>query len=137
LQPKLRKILVNSILVVLFILSAIFFSESYSWGNGFHGESYCIFVNHLFIYTFDTDVGRADWAIGFINRRFDRYTFHALYHRNSELVSQFPVEFTQVDWTDRRYLIQKDKMISFCNSVNQGREPRSVFGSFLLRSGDE
>jgi hypothetical protein len=42
-----------------------------------------------------------------------------------------------VPWGARRYLIEPDAMASFCDAVNQGREPRqSSAGLFLLRDGD-
>lgn len=47
-------------------------------------------------------------------------------------------EFVSVSWGRRRYLIPADKIIEFCNSVNDGREPRmGAQGSHLLRKGDE
>lgn len=46
-------------------------------------------------------------------------------------------EFTLLRWGDRRYLIPADEMITFCNAVNYGEEPRrDVHGFFLLRSDD-
>lgn len=47
-------------------------------------------------------------------------------------------EFVSVSWGRRRYLIPTDKVVDFCNSVNDGREPRTgAQGSHLLRRGDE
>lgn len=47
-------------------------------------------------------------------------------------------EFISIQWGSRRYLVPSDNIIGFCNAVNEGVEPReSVFGSFLLRRGDE
>ncbi len=47
-------------------------------------------------------------------------------------------EFLPVRWGDRHYLIPTNKVVGFCNDVNDGSEPRTdVHGSFLLRRGDE
>jgi len=47
-------------------------------------------------------------------------------------------ELTVVDWGSRRYLVPADDLIDFCNSVNQGAEPRTdEHGQHLLRLGDE
>lgn len=47
-------------------------------------------------------------------------------------------EFVPVAWGPRRYLIPPKRMISFCNYVNAGLEPRdSGLGLHLLREGDE
>jgi hypothetical protein len=46
-------------------------------------------------------------------------------------------ELYPVLWGDRHYLIPSDGVIEFCNSVNAGLEPCSLFcGRFLLRKGD-
>jgi len=47
-------------------------------------------------------------------------------------------ELIPISWGSRHYLIPADDVIGFCNSVNEGREPRAgTFGSYLLRKGDE
>jgi hypothetical protein len=47
-------------------------------------------------------------------------------------------EFVPVSWGTRRYLIPPDEIIAFCNSVNDGEEPRKdSFGQHLLRRDDE
>jgi hypothetical protein len=46
-------------------------------------------------------------------------------------------EFVYVPWGKRSYLIEPSELISFCNEVNEGKEPRkSVRGSFLLKADD-
>jgi len=46
-------------------------------------------------------------------------------------------ELYPVRWGDRHYLIPSDGIIEFCNAVNAGIEPCSLFcACFLLRNGD-
>jgi hypothetical protein len=43
-----------------------------------------------------------------------------------------------ITWGERKYLVQSERLIDFCNQVNEGREPRQdVYGFSLLRRGDE
>ncbi|MBI5246961.1 MAG: hypothetical protein HY923_07245 [Elusimicrobia bacterium] len=47
-------------------------------------------------------------------------------------------ELFPVRWGARRYLLDKDELISFANYVNGGTEPRAdLRGSFFLRDGDQ
>jgi hypothetical protein len=47
-------------------------------------------------------------------------------------------ELVPISWGSRRYIIPADDVVGFCNSINQGREPRtSSRGFYLLRRGDE
>ena len=47
-------------------------------------------------------------------------------------------ELIPISWGPRRYLIPTDDIVKFCNSVNEGEEPRNHAGGFyLLRLGDE
>ena len=47
-------------------------------------------------------------------------------------------EFIPVPWGERHYLIPSDKIVGFCNNVNEGTEPRDAgHGFYLLREGDE
>ncbi|MCA9253864.1 MAG: hypothetical protein R3E58_07045 [Phycisphaerae bacterium] len=47
-------------------------------------------------------------------------------------------EFMPIAWGERHYLIEPDRVIGFCNSVNSGREPREgARGFYFLRRGDE
>ena len=46
-------------------------------------------------------------------------------------------EYVPITWGARRYIIPPDEIIDFCNSVNQGNEPRTNWGRHLLREGDE
>ena len=47
-------------------------------------------------------------------------------------------DFIPVRWGKRLYLVSRDDKKSFCEEVNQGREPRdNIHGSFYLRRGDE
>lgn len=49
-----------------------------------------------------------------------------------------PTSFLNVKWGGRSYLIPEEKMVDFCNGINQGREPRRrIQGFFYLRKGDE
>jgi len=44
----------------------------------------------------------------------------------------------RVPWGERHYLVAPSQWLSFCNAVNQGREPRSGDGGeFFLRNGGE
>jgi hypothetical protein len=46
-------------------------------------------------------------------------------------------EFYSVQWGSRVYLIESDRIVDFCNSINLGREPRTeATGLFFLREGD-
>jgi hypothetical protein len=48
-----------------------------------------------------------------------------------------PTDFVPVHWGDRLYLAPAKSGAAFCDSVNQGEEPRdNIHGMFYLRSGD-
>jgi hypothetical protein len=48
-----------------------------------------------------------------------------------------PTRFLPVRWGARTYLLTKDEIVDFCNSINHGTEPRnSASGSFCLRMSD-
>lgn len=47
-------------------------------------------------------------------------------------------EFVPIAWGERHYLLEPDRVIDFCNSVNSGWEPRDgAHGFYFLRRGDE
>ena len=48
-----------------------------------------------------------------------------------------PTTFRVIRWGDRRYLVATEELLDFCNSINQGEEPRSRrHGNFYLQDGD-
>lgn len=47
-------------------------------------------------------------------------------------------ELVPISWGQRRYLVPADDLVGFCNTINEGREPRTgVHGFYLLRKGHE
>jgi hypothetical protein len=47
-------------------------------------------------------------------------------------------ELVPIAWGERKYLVPSEKLVDFCNQVNEGREPRRrIYGFCLLRIGDE
>ena len=53
-------------------------------------------------------------------------------------VKQQPFTLIPVRWDERLYLVDKEKLLEFCNDVNQGSEPRKdAHGSAYIRIGDE
>src|SRR6266705_3672511 len=60
------------------------------------------------------------------------------YHNKRGGFSGIAPEFYPVRWGNRHYLIPSDGVIEFCNAVNAGLEPCSLFcARFLLRNGDK
>jgi hypothetical protein len=48
-----------------------------------------------------------------------------------------PMTFLPITWGTRAYLLAKDELLEFCNSINLKTEPRaSANGLFFLRHGD-
>lgn len=49
-----------------------------------------------------------------------------------------PTRFFPVPWGERLYLVEDERILEFCNAINQGQEPRrKVHGMVYLRRGDE
>jgi hypothetical protein len=49
-----------------------------------------------------------------------------------------PTRFQPIRWGPRLYLIPDEELLRFCNSINEGIEPRNwAWGMFYLRDGDE
>ena len=60
------------------------------------------------------------------------------YHNKRGGFSGIAPEFYPVRWGNRHYLIPSDGVIEFCNAVNAGLEPCSLFcARFFLRNGDK
>ncbi|MFH2032181.1 MAG: hypothetical protein ABIJ40_16420 [Bacteroidota bacterium] len=134
-----QKLILLFLPIVFIILIGIFTHENYQWGNGFNGESYSLIYNKIFIYSWGSDIGLLDWAFGYKIKNNDKLVLKSLYHKNQNIKEcSFPKEFYEVEWGKRKYLIETNKIIPFCNSINQGWEPRkSSFGRpYLLRNGD-
>jgi hypothetical protein len=58
--------------------------------------------------------------------------------QDGEEFNAFIANLTRVRWGDRRYLIPDKQLLAFCNTVNQGEEPRdSDWGEFYMGEGHE
>jgi hypothetical protein len=94
-------------------------------------DSGYVFEWHGCLGLYDRNYGSATWSDGRIRLSF---TFD---NKRGGFRGIAPV-FIPVSWGPRRYLIPEDDAVGFCNSVNDGREPRmGIHGFYLLRRGDE
>ncbi len=61
-----------------------------------------------------------------------------LHDRRLKAVEWTTRRLAPIEWDNRVYLVDEDKIIEFCNRVNAGDEPRSgqVGWPFFLREGD-
>ncbi len=67
-----------------------------------------------------------------------KITLHPALTADLEFRHQLPTEFYLIPWGQRRYLIQPDEMLAFCNAVNLRREPREFnYGEFFLCTDGE
>jgi hypothetical protein len=49
-----------------------------------------------------------------------------------------PSVLLPIRWGERLYLIEQDKLLDFCNAINQSEEPRKdIHGNVYIRVGDE
>lgn len=80
---------------------------------------------------YDRNYGAVTWANGRIHLSFT-------FENKREGFQGIAPELIPISWGSRQYLIPADDIIKFCNSVNEGEEPRNHAGGFyLLRLGDE
>jgi hypothetical protein len=90
-----------------------------------------VFEWHGCLGLYDRNYGTAVWINGQIRLSFT-------FENQRKGFQGIAPEFVPVSWGPRRYLVPADDLVSFCNDINQGREPRtSSHGSQLLRRGDE
>lgn len=94
-------------------------------------KSGCEFEWHGCMGLYDRNYGSVTWTNGRIRLSF---TFK---NRRQGFQGVAP-ELTPVFWGTRHYLIPADDLVGFCNTINEGREPRNdIHGSYFLRRGDE
>ncbi|MCA9249967.1 MAG: hypothetical protein R3E58_00065 [Phycisphaerae bacterium] len=64
--------------------------------------------------------------------------FSKLHDRNIVAVEWRTRRVVPIEWGERLYLVDEDKVVEFCNNVNAGYEPRSelVGWPYFLRDGD-
>lgn len=89
-----------------------------------------VFEWHGCLGLYDRDYGAVGWSEG-------RLRLSLTFTRNRK---SLPIaeEMSLVPWGDREYLIPVGEIVEFCNSVNDGAEPRTTRrGLHLLRVGDE
>ena len=115
---------------------------AYFLGDGLSNISFLAAPESGYVFINSADIGlRAEFygAVSESNGRINLSVKDRKYFENSMKMYQgVSEELIPVTWGLRRYLIPADKIIDFCNAVNEGDEPRtSVFGNFLLRRGDE
>ena len=80
---------------------------------------------------YDRNYGSVEWTGGRIHLSF-------AFENQKNGFRGIASEFIPVLWGSRRYLIPTDDFAGFCNSINEGQEPRDgSHGSYLLRRGDE
>src|SRR5438034_3584564 len=94
-------------------------------------ESGYVFEWHGCLGLYDRNYGTVAWTNGRVRLSFT-------FENQRKGFQGIAPELIPISWGSRHYLIPADDVIGFCNSVNEGREPRAgTFGSYLLRKGDE
>jgi len=133
LKKTIKYIIIILIIVLILLLIGIQINSTYSYSTGFSGTSISIIYKYFFLYIDDSDIGIVDWAFGVIKKENKKHIFHAFYHhQNDFIINQFPKAYYQIQWGDRKYLIRNDRIVTFCNKINQGYEPRDGMGFFPL-----
>jgi hypothetical protein len=75
--------------------------------------------------------GRAVFTDGHLRLLFDK-------QQKEDGFGSLASEFIPIKWGERTYLIPTNEVVDFCNSVNDGTEPRTRhYGEHLLRRGEE
>src|SRR6266581_3002863 len=90
-----------------------------------------VFEWHGCLGLYDRNYGAVTWTNGRVRLSFT-------FENQRKGFQGIAPELVSIAWGPRRYLVPTDDIIGFCNSINDGREPRSgVHGFYLLRKGDE
>jgi hypothetical protein len=91
-----------------------------------------------FVFTWHGCVGLYDLNYGEVRFEDGLLKLTLTYHNQRGGLADLAPEYYPVRWGDRHYLIPSDGVVEFCNAVNAGLEPCSLFcGRFLLRNGDK
>jgi hypothetical protein len=91
-----------------------------------------------YVYEWHGCLGLYDRNYGSVTEKGGKLVFSFEFENGKNGLRGMAPELAPVRWGDRRYLIPTGDVVGFCNSVNQGAEPRSgSYGLHLLRLGDE
>ncbi len=113
-------------------------------GEYYYGDGLGVNVDFIvapesgFVFTWHGCLGLYDLNYG--NVRFENGLLKLIFSCRNEQrgFAGIAPELYPVKWGDRHYLIPSDGVIEFCNAVNAGLEPCSLFcARFSLRNGDK
>jgi hypothetical protein len=84
------------------------------------------------------EVYSGDWSLDHATVTLKTHSSETLPPNDPRHVRWFGPGILHVKWGERNYLVPEDRLLGFCNAVNQGIEPRRrIDGDFYLRRGDE
>jgi hypothetical protein len=104
---------------------------------GMDGVSVILAPQAGYVYELHCCLGPSDRDYGAVSWSNDRLRLSFTWRQNRK---GLPVaeEMFPIAWGDRTYLIPAERIVDFCNRVNDGTEPRKTrWGLDLLRAGDE
>lgn len=91
-----------------------------------------------FVSVYHGDIGRPDAICGSVEEKDTELRLCFPLSRRQYLHSGLSKTLFPIAWGKRSYLIPAEKIIDFCNDVNEGAEPRwSIYGDYLLLKGGE
>lgn len=119
--------------------------EEHSWAGAYYegdglGRNVSLLVapSSGFLYELVGCVGLYDWNYGGVTVQDGHIKLQCeLDKPNRILGGGIDVDFFQIQWGDRHYLVPESKMLDFCRDVDEGWEPRGGgHGLYLLRGYD-